>query len=129
MSVFPENLAARAGFEGPQIVVTWDNLDLTSIDGYKIMRKKVSYPVDADDGKLMVEEYGAGPFQTSFVDTEVETGEVYYYQMFTREIGTGDLKTGIIARVSALALETQFFRKRLFTLLPPLYTQADQGIM
>jgi len=127
-AVLPLDFIARSGFEGPQIVLTWSGLNEADMDLFLILRKKISPSLDSTDGKTVLSETSP-PFSLSFVDKDLEDGVVYYYTMFVRDTATGDVLTGANVQVSALALETQFFRKFLFELLPPLYRLADKGIL
>lgn len=123
----PTAFSVRSAFEGPQIVMSWDPVAPNGISELRLLRKTGSFSVDDDDGKELIREFSPGPFSTTFVDRNVDDGTVYYYTLMVQDVITGFILFDSTTQKSALALDTSFFKKRMFALLPSLYRLADQG--
>ena len=52
--VLPDNFLVRNGFEGTQVLITWDAVDLGLVSQIQLVRKLGSYPVLPTDGTLLL---------------------------------------------------------------------------
>lgn len=84
-----QNFVARPGMQGPQVILSWDPPD-EPIGGIEIRRKLGEYPVDLEDGTLVLRELENPMTTTSCVDVDerllpdAEPGDSrwWYYRAF-----------------------------------------------
>lgn len=119
------NLQIRRGLEGPQFVLTWDAPeDLTNISQIVIRRKQYGFPRFITEGG----EVFAGPPAAGFLtDLDLAACRCYYYTAFTVMVG-GEVMYNSSVQVSELALETGFFARKLFELLPVAFVNGDKRL-
>lgn len=123
----PKNFLARNGWEGPQVVLTWDALAEQAISQVRLLRKIGSYSIDPEDGKKLIAKVG-GPYPKFFTDDEVESGVVYYYTLLVKELISGSFLLDSSVMKSVMPVFTGHFTKSMFTLMPPPHRLADQGM-
>ena len=109
-----QNLVARRGLEGPQIILTWGKpTDYTIVTRMKIVRKMGSYPVDENDGNIVLDTVDST--LEYFTDFPGFAPEFYYYKIFTEYVGAW--YSGIQAEAYEVAIDTKsekqdkFFRE------------------
>lgn len=125
--IVPANFDMFQGLEGPQIVISWDRpnrYDCTT--SIRLVRRLHGFPKDENDGVIVYPETGTEAPPTSGVisDTDLQGGECYYYRFFalrTEGIWVSDPS----AQGFKIAIETGFFKHKLFELLPPVYQAND----
>lgn len=67
-------LVADALYETPSIQLKWQD---TEASGYRIVKKENNAPINVLDGETMFNGTG-----TTYTDTSVEVGKIYYYRIF-----------------------------------------------
>lgn len=113
------------GFEGPQVVLTWDPIDILLISKITLVRKIGSYPLNENDG-LEIFSQTSG-FLTKFVDTNVIPGVDFYYTIFAHDMSGNVSLFDQTCMVDVIPLDSQFFKGYLIDHLPSFYKQADRG--
>lgn len=117
------DLQIRRGMEGPQLILTWKAPKSGGCaEKLIIVRRKYDFPLSTSEPKIVYE----GPVTDGFfVDLEVTPCVCYYYTVFTQLPG-GDQLFGPVSQVAEFAIETGFFARKLFQLLPDLYVVSDK---
>ncbi len=91
--VYPVNaIGFRAVPKENSIALSWDLPSGRDIDGVRIVRSDRFFPRDPSDGKVLTEGY-----MTSFDDTDVVVGTMYYYALFTKD-SNGRYSSGALAQ-------------------------------
>jgi len=122
MSLFVENLTIKRGAEGPQLVLNW-TLPTLAFTSLRIRRRKAAHPETTTEGVEVL----STTTLTSFSDTGVTGGEMFYYTIFTEE-PAGVFTFNATTQVSEIALSSGFFEDRMYLdYLPALYRVSDRG--
>ncbi|MCM3488768.1 hypothetical protein M3689_05535 [Alkalihalophilus marmarensis] len=111
------NFTAQAG--NAQVTLTWtdpadvvlDGATIARWKGTKVLRKTGSYPINENDGVLVVDSGVRNQYSTTgFVDTGLTNGTTYYYSAFSyTEDGIYDAKSD----VSATPTESKIYGVRV----------------
>lgn len=110
------------GYEGDQLVINWPRAE-SGADMIQIRRKLYDWPQSVADAVLIVED--EAPFSIfEYSDRELESYQVYYYQMFIRRLD-GVWYTDNSLRGKEFPVPTGYFEKALWSRLPPLYPKED----
>ncbi len=89
----PQQIKAVSGHLS--IEISWKNISSEDFDGIMIRKSSTYYPKDTNSGLLLKEG-----FISSVIDTNVETGVVYYYTVFTKN-KSGRYSSGSYINASA----------------------------
>lgn len=123
------NAAIRRGMEGPQLIVTWEvPSNLVGVEKLVVVRKKYEFPVviTAPGQKTVWEGAPADGYVTDTAP-DIEACACYYYTIFTKMVSGLELYEPV-TQVSDFAIETGFFAKKLFELLPDAYVVSDKKL-
>lgn len=125
LDVLVRELRLRRGLEGPQLILTWKvPADTTDIEAIVVVRKKYEFPATVGDGLIVFD----GPPADGFVtDLDLAPCTCYYYTVFTKTFG-GDYLHHVTTQAAELAIETGFFAKKLFNMLPDMYVIGDKRL-
>ena len=106
----------RRGFEGAQIILTWNFPLVNPPLSIKIIRRRNAFPITLDDGVEVFTTTSA----EEFIDTDLAALDFYYYSVFS-QVSIGLFVTQTINQGKELALDTGFFENRIFLdyIVPP----------
>jgi len=81
---FVTNLISFRGFEGPQLVLNWNNPANAGITKVQIRRTDYDWPRDIGDGDLVIEILNTTPGEFKYYsDLNVTGQKTYYYTIFS----------------------------------------------
>jgi hypothetical protein len=121
----PTDFSVRRAYEGPQIMIEWleplSTIDVTSI---RLVRRRFGFPQHESDGQIV---FDGPPADTIISDRDVTGCICYYYKLFVF-LSNGSILVSIELQGEVIALETGYFRQKLWDLLPNLYVISDKPL-
>lgn len=125
--LLPAFLTVRRGYEGPQLVIEWDEpADAASLTSIKVVRRLYGFPQDENDGLAV---YDGSPLGGGVVaDLNVEACRCYYYKLFVEVTATGLYQSDKNNEGFAIPLQTGYFAEKTFELLPESWKVSDKGL-
>jgi len=125
-----QEVTLRRGLEGPQLVLTWKApLDSASVDRIVVVRKKYEFAElpTAGGGQTIVFDGPPGDGSVTDIAPDIEPCRCYYYTVFSVK-ADGEEHHDPSTQAADFAIETGFFAKKLFELLPDLYVVGDKRL-
>lgn len=118
----PQDFEIRRGFEGPQIIIRWEEpLEPDDVVSFTLVRRLYGFPRDITDGTVV---YTGGPIAANIADLDVDSCAVYYYKLFVTT-STGSIVSNASVEAEIKALSTGRLAADLFDSLPRLFQQFD----
>jgi phage tail-like protein len=120
------SLALRRGFEGPQVLATWEAPpEPARVERIRLVRRFLAFPEGPDDGMVLVE---GPPAAGRFTDLDLPACTCAYYAVFSLRADTGEWVTLPRARGAIIPVATGYFGPKLMALLPEVYLIADKKL-
>ena len=124
-TLVPSEFALRRGYEGPQVIIEWDDpLDPGSIVSFRLVRRLFGFPQDETDGDIV---FDGAPAANFIADLDVVACKCYFYKLFSLTV-LGDVVTAAFVEGHIIPLETGFYGRKLWALMASLYVVKDQGL-
>jgi len=127
------DLRAAASPDGNSIRLSWANPDPSGHPGIRVMRRIGTYPVNVNDGEVVLDGPDPlpardGEVRHSFVDTLLKGETVYYYSLFPFHGSPRRYVTEPHNRCHAMATSPFGSAERMYGLLPRIYHRYDTAI-
>jgi len=121
----PTDFVVRRAFEGPQIIIEWgEPISPEDVVAIRLVRRRFGFPEHESDGEII---FDGLPADTILSDRNVADCICYYYKIFVF-LPFGVILVSIELQDDVIALETGYFRQKLFDLLPNLYVISDKPL-
>lgn len=119
----PADFVVRRGHEGPQIVISWGASEsVVGASSFILVRRLFGFPMDETDG-LVISTTAPGPLSQS--DRAVIHCKCYFYKLFIVLAG-GEVVSSSRVQGEVVALETGFYARKMFSLLPSFDQRRDR---
>jgi hypothetical protein len=121
----PTEFMVRRAYEGPQIIIEWDEpLSTIDVTAIRLVRRRFGYPQHESDGDVI---FDGLPADTILSDRDVAECICYFYKLFVF-LTDGSILVSIDLQDDVIALSTGYFRQKLWDLLPNLYVISDKPL-
>jgi phage tail-like protein len=118
-----QDFEVRRAFEGPQIVITWeDPIKVHLLDKVRLVRKEFDYPQDINDGVMLYE----GLAQKYYSDKDLKENTYYYYTLFSHRVADDTWYFAAEVQGFSVALDTLQFLQRLWYWVPDVHRDLDR---
>jgi len=139
-TIMPTEFFIYRGYEGPQLIITWEPPSPALTEAYRLVRKEFDFPQSPTDGvTVFTTEDGVTPFfsrnyadlPVSFYEQSGITGKgivaskVYFYRFFAKELATGKWVSDEVNLGRGMGVQTGYFAQKLWDSLPDLYHAQD----
>lgn len=120
----PEIFTVRRGYEGPQVIIEWnDPDDPGGVVSFRLVRRLFGFPTSLSDGLVL---FDGAPAANVIADLGVEACKCYYYKLFATTT-IGDIVTAESTQNFVIPVQTGFFADFTFDILPESLKLGDKG--
>lgn len=122
------NFSVRRGFEGPQVLLAWDDpVTISQVESIKVVRKLFDFPANASDGVLVFE---GSPNAATIADIEgLPALDCVYYAVFSKKFSDDIFFTTERGKKSIIVFEAgNTFSRLMYDISPESYKVAGKLI-